>query len=51
MKFVLKRKVLLEGDKIESLKEIRPIASFRIKYFRDGVSTVALEVWYLEVEV
>ena len=51
MKFVLKRKVLREGDKIPvtAVEDIKVVATFRIKYLRDGVSTVALEVWYLEI--
>ena len=50
MKLVLKRKVLHEGDKIPvtSTEDIKVVATFRIKYFRNGVSAVALEVWYLE---
>ena len=53
MKFVLKRKVLREGDMIPvaKIEDIKVVATFRIKGFRDGVSDVALEVWYLEIEV
>lgn len=52
-KLTLKKKILKEGDELsikEAKSEIQPLATFRIKYFRDGKPMDALELWYLESE-
>ena len=53
MKMKVKRKILREGDELpisQAVKEIKPLATFRVNYRRDGKPVVALEVWYLEIE-
>ena len=52
MKAKVKRKILREGDELPistAVREIKPLATFRIQQKRDGKPTVALEVWYLEI--
>lgn len=53
LRLVVKRRLLTEGQELKmgaAIRDLKPIAAFRVQRNRDGMPVVDLEVWYFEIE-